>query len=234
MGRHFKTSGTIRRFDFDIQTISLRDISGKLGEKPWESSSKSLILFKWIARQDIGFKLWLVINFSIAIYTLKIESKPHVNPNCFKTINSICFERLWYSACVQIHLLIPSGETSRVPAFLSWHSRGKNTFQQNLSLDVTKVPWICRQNCTNLSIKLESLKESNEKWVVQVTQCTRKAGRARTCTQTALDVLTIFSGATVVHVLRLSTAQYPMHMDGHEISTAGTGAGCFEKLHRVA
>jgi len=59
---------------------------------------------------------------------------------------------------------------------------------------------------------------------LQVTQLTCKAGRARTCTQTAVDALTIFSGATEVHVLWLSAAQHPTHMEPGEISTAGTGS----------
>lgn len=39
----------------------------------------------------------------------------------------------------------------------------KNTFQQNLSLDVTKVPRICRKNSTILSAALKSSKEGNWK-----------------------------------------------------------------------
>lgn len=106
-------------------------------------------------------------------------------------------------ASVQIHVLIPLREISRVPAFLSHHSRRMNTFQQNLSLDVTKVPWICRKNSTILSETLKSLKEGKWKQAWEPTQLTWKAGKARTCAQAAVDVLTVSSGATEAHMLWL-------------------------------
>lgn len=105
---------------------------------------------------------------------------------------------------------------------------GKNTFQQKLSLDVTKVPWICRQNSTNLSIKLKSLIESKEK-------ITTAGNPAYPGPEPALRQLRMCS-PSVVEPLRFPCCRFQLPNIPHTRNEARFQllAQAVEKLHRVA